>query len=72
MEHIQVILLDLPVTVPGLTVMNGDDSYTIFINARLSDHMQHKAYDCQVSYINDHNYDKMYDVSILGNIQSVV
>lgn len=68
MEYIQVILLDLPVTVSGLTIMNRDDSYTIFINARLNHDMQCKEYDRQIGYINNHDYDNMYDSKMLEHI----
>ena len=71
MEYIQVFLFDLPITVSGLTIMNHDDSYTIFINARLNADMQHQIYDREIGYINDHNYDKMYDVSMLEQISAV-
>lgn len=66
-----MILLDLSAAVPGLTIRNEDDSYTIFINARLSSDMQCKEYDRQIGYIEAQNYDKIYDVKILEHIGQV-
>lgn len=59
MEYIKVVLLDLPVTVDGLTIYNDDDSFTIFINARLNHENQCKAYDHEMAHINNRDFEKM-------------
>lgn len=63
MEIIQVILVDMPARMHGLTVRNEDGSYTILINAGLSAETQCKAYDHEIGHINNHDYDQIYDVS---------
>ena len=45
MEYIGVYLVDMPTAIRGFTVRNADDSYSIFINAGMSDVMQRDAYD---------------------------
>ena len=65
MEHISVFLIDLPPLVRGFTVINNDDSYSIFINARLSHEMQHAAYDHEIAHIDNHDFDKIYKVDEL-------
>lgn len=59
MEYIRIILLDLPVTVGGLTIYNDDDSFTIFINARLNHETQFKTCDHEMAHINNLDFEKM-------------
>lgn len=44
MEEINVQIMDMDVMVPEHLVKNSDDSYTIFLNARLSRDSQLKYY----------------------------
>lgn len=44
MEEINVQLLDMDTKIPEHLVKNSDNSYTIFINARLSRENQLKSY----------------------------
>lgn len=44
MEEINVQLLNMDTKIPEHLVKNSDDSYTIFINARLSRESQLKSY----------------------------
>lgn len=71
MEYIQVHLLDMPVSIRGFTICNSDDSFTIFINARLSSEMQIQAYDHEISHINNKDYNHFYDINILETLRHV-
>ncbi|WP_312647527.1 hypothetical protein [Aminipila sp.] len=71
MEYIQVHLLDMPTTIRGLTIYNTDDSFTIFINAKLNSETQIKAYDHEMEHINNRDYDKMYSVDVLETLRHV-
>lgn len=64
-----VFLVDLPVRIRGITVMNSDDSFTIFINARLSSEMQLQAYDHEIEHINNKDYDHFYGADKLECIR---
>lgn len=44
MEEINIKLLNMDTKIPEHLVKNSDDSYTIFINARLSRESQLKSY----------------------------
>ncbi len=63
MEKIQVLLIDLPPRVAGLTAYYYDEDgqvyYTILINARLSDQRQCAAYDHEIAHINNRDFEKM-------------
>ena len=61
----------MPTTIRGLTIYNNDDSFTIFINAKLNSEMQIKAYDHEMEHINNRDYDKMYSVDMLENLRHV-
>lgn len=69
MDRIQVVLVDLPVTVRGLTVYYYDEDgqvyYTILINSRLNSKMQCSAYDHEISHIDNHDFDLMLPVEDL-------
>ena len=56
MEYIRVILLDLPLELDGVTVFCEDDVYIILININHSNAQQCRAYDREVSYINQRDY----------------
>lgn len=44
MEEINVQLLDMDTKIPEHLVKNDDDSYTVFLNARLSQESRVKSY----------------------------
>lgn len=69
MEIVQVIIIDMEGPVKGLTVRNNDDSYTILINARLSDVMQREVYDHEIAHIDNGDFDCIYDVNTLEAIR---
>ena len=72
MEYIGVYLVDLPTAIRGFTVRNADDSYSIFINAGMSDVMQRDAYDHEIEHINNHDFDNIYDIGYLESIRHSV
>lgn len=59
---INVIFKDLPI--PEMVTKNSDDSYTIFINARLSHEEQNKMFVHAVKHITGHDFEK-HDVQII-------
>lgn len=72
MEYIGVYLIDLPTSIRGFTVRNADDSYTIIINAGMSDVMQRDTYDHEIEHINNHDFDNIYDINYLENLRHAV
>lgn len=63
MEHIRVILMNLPHSIYGLTTYVHEDGYyfyTIFINARMSSEKQFETYKHEVSHIDNQDFSKMY------------
>ena len=59
---INVIFKDLPI--PEMVTKNSDDSYTIFINARLSQTEQNKMFVHAVKHITGRDFEK-HDVQII-------
>lgn len=59
---INVILKDLPI--PEMVTKNADDSYTIFINAKLSSLTQNQLFIHAVKHITQCDFDK-HDVQII-------
>lgn len=70
METIQVFIINMPTFVDGITVKNSDDSYTILINAGLTAKQQCETYDHEMSHINNHDFDHIYNVNQLELIRS--
>lgn len=68
MEYIRVELKDLPCTVRGFTVYCYDEGqayFTIIINSRMSADMQCKAYDHEISHIDNGDFECMHEVNAL-------
>lgn len=72
MEYIGVYLVDLPTAIRGFTVRNNDDSFTIFINAGMSDVMQRDTYDHEIEHINNHDFDHIYDINYLESLRHAI
>lgn len=68
MEHIKVVLVDLPSRIHGATTYflsdDGMEHYIMFLNSRLSAEMQKEAYDHEIQHINNKDFDKMQFISI--------
>ncbi len=57
-QDIQVRLIDFPAKVNETVTKNEDDSYTIFINAKLSYNKQVEAYEHAVKHIENGDFEK--------------
>ncbi|NBH15585.1 hypothetical protein D3Z36_15845 [Lachnospiraceae bacterium] len=58
MEEINVQLLNMDTKIPEHLVKNSDNSYTIFINARLSRDSQLKSYYHALNHIKGNDFEK--------------
>ena len=56
--HYNVVLLDDDFGVSGSVWKNPDDSYTIFINARLCSEDQKKVFEHELSHIINNDFEK--------------
>ena len=71
-EYVGVQLIDMPHSIPGITVKVDADTYVIFINSRLSHRAQCDAYDHEIEHINNQDFDHMYDVNELEYLRHAV
>lgn len=58
MENINVQLLNMDTKIPEQLVKNDDDSYTIFLNARLSQESHIKSYCHALRHIKENDFEK--------------
>lgn len=58
MDDINVQILDLPTYIKGHVNTNSDDSYTIFINAKLSTEMQQQVFFHEMDHIKNNDFQK--------------
>ncbi len=58
MEDINVQIMDMDTMVPEHLVKNEDDTYTIFLNAKLSRNTQIKYYFHAIQHIYNNDFDK--------------
>lgn len=58
MGEINVQLLDMDTKIPEHLVKNNDDSYTIFLNARLSYESRLKSYCHALNHIKENDFEK--------------
>lgn len=64
MEDINVQLMDMDTKIPEQLIKNNDDSYTIFLNARLSQESRLKSYRHALRHIlgNDFENDSVQKI----------
>lgn len=58
MENINIQLLDMDTKIPEQLVKNEDNSYTIFLNARLSQESLVKSYYHALQHIEENDFGK--------------
>lgn len=58
MEEINVQLLNMDTKIPEQLIKNDDDTYTIFLNARLSQESRLKSYCHALRHILGNDFDK--------------
>ncbi len=58
MEDINVQLLDMDTKIPEQLIQNSDDSYTLFINAKLSYENRIKSYFHALRHIRGNDFEK--------------
>lgn len=70
MEKINVQLLNMDTKIPEQLVKNDDDSYTIFLNARLSQESRIKSYMHALRHIEGNDFDKanVQDIELNAHI----
>ncbi len=59
MEDINVQLMDMDTMIPEHLVKNDDDTYTIFLNARLSKDRQLKSYYHALQHIKENDFEEV-------------
>ena len=62
MEEIIVRVINLPAAVRGVTVIDEDGNYNIYINAKLSPDEQKKAIDHEKRHIDHYDFDSFEDI----------
>lgn len=58
MEDINIQLLDMDTKIPEHLIKNDDDSYTVFLNARLSQESRVKSYYHALQHIANDDFEK--------------
>lgn len=58
MEDINVQLMDMDTKIPEQLIKNNDDSYTIFLNSRLSRDSQLKSYYHALKHIKGNDFER--------------
>ena len=62
---VNVILVDMPTSIPAYSVANPDLSYTIVLNSRLNYERQLRAYHHELSHIENGDFDKKCSADII-------
>ena len=71
MNVINVQLLNMDTKIPEHLVKNADDSYTIFLNARLSQESRVKSYYHALRHIKEQDFEKqnVQDIEIQAHLE---
>lgn len=56
--EVNTVLIDMPTKIKGYTVKNSDDSYSIFLNARISRDCLLKTYEHEMEHIQNEDFEK--------------
>jgi len=65
MNDIYVRLINLPSSIKGVTVLDENDDYNIYINQKLTPEQQRKVYEHEKNHIDNgdfHNFDGIEEV----------
>lgn len=62
---VNVLLADMPGTIPAYCVANSDLSFTIVLNARLNYEQQLLAYHHEMQHIENGDYDKKCSADLI-------
>jgi hypothetical protein len=62
---VNVIFVDMPVSIPGFVKANSDTTYTIILNARHTQERRLVAYQHEMEHIINGDYDKKCDADII-------
>ncbi len=65
MNDIFVRIIKLPNTVRGITAVDENGDYNIYINANLSSDQQQRVYDHECAHINNNDFDNFDDISLV-------
>ncbi len=71
MEDINIQLLDMDTKIPEHLIKNNDDSYTVFLNARLSQESRLKSYYHALQHIAEHDFEKENVQEIEGKTHDI-
>jgi len=66
--------LDMPLSIRGVSVINPDGTITVYINSRLTYEQQRKAYQHEISHIDNddfNNYDDINNIECSNNDRSM-
>lgn len=61
---INTFLIDLPVTIKGVSRKNYDDSYTILINSKLNDEQRQSAYLHEMQHIYNKDFESKASIDL--------
>ena len=62
---VNVLLADMPGTIPGYCISNPDMSFTIVLNSRLNYEQQLLAYHHEMKHIENGDYDKKCSADLI-------
>jgi len=62
---VNVVFLDMPVSIPGFVKANPDTTYTIILNARHTQERRMRAYRHEMNHIINGDYDQLRDADVL-------
>lgn len=65
MENYNIILYNMPTGIKAFTRSNPDGTYTIVLNARLSNEQQRLSFYHELMHIQNGDYDRKTDVGML-------
>lgn len=64
-QDANVILADMPATIPAYSIANPDLSFTIVINSRLNRERQLEAYYHEMRHITGNDFDRQTNVDMV-------
>ena len=68
MEEVVVRYINLPMTVRGITAVDEDGNYNVYINSKLSSDRQRIALEHEMTHVNRGDFQSFDDIEDIENI----
>lgn len=68
-DNVKIRCIDLPCTIKGITVQDGNGFYNVYINAKLSEEAQKQALEHELTHIKRNDFYSFEPIQAIENFK---